>query len=102
MEFPVYAERCAECLFSKGKIVSDERRKDLLADIKKKGSWFVCHKASIRGEKVCCKGFLDSGANKDLELAGQLGLIKFIPLPDAPVEGARDQECRSRQKATKS
>lgn len=95
--FKVYAERCAQCLFSKDKIVSDERRKDLLAHIKDTGRWFECHKASLRDERICCKGFYDSGASKDVELARQLGLIEFVPLPDAPIEGAKDSDNGSRE-----
>lgn len=89
MKFPVYAKRCDQCLFSKDKIVSDARRKDLLEDMAKKGSWFVCHKASIAGESVCCKGFYDTKSNNDLVIAERLGMIEFVPLPNAPAIGAK-------------
>lgn len=89
MKFPVYANRCDQCLFSKDKIVSDTRRKDLLEDMAKKGSWFVCHKASIAGESVCCKGFYDTKSNNDLVIAERLGMIEFVPLPNAPAVGAK-------------
>jgi hypothetical protein len=85
--FKVYSQRCNECLFGKNKIVSNERRKDLLRDIAAKGTHFVCHKATIRGESVCCKGFYDSHSSGLIRVAQRLGVIELVPLPDAPSQG---------------
>lgn len=84
--FRVYQDRCNECLYSKDKIVSDARRRDLIEQTK--DGWFVCHKASILGESVCCKGNYDSWPSKTRQLAEELDLIEFVPLPDAPAKGA--------------
>lgn len=85
--FKVYEERCPECLFGKDKIVSDSRRKDILETCRKKDSFFVCHKASLRGENVCCRGFYDAQGSSLIQLAKRLNVASFIPLPDAPISG---------------
>lgn len=54
--FYVRASRCDECLFSKNRIVSRERMKEVLADCKKKDTHFVCHKVKIG----MCRGFYDT------------------------------------------
>lgn len=55
--FKITKERCAECLFSKDKIVSDKRRSQVLKQCQREDAHFICHKATIRGEEVCCAGF---------------------------------------------
>lgn len=55
--FKVTKERCSECLFSKEKIVSDRRRSQVLKECVRKDTHFICHKATLRGEEVCCAGF---------------------------------------------
>lgn len=38
------------------KIVSNERRKDILQMLNRKDDWFVCHKATLAGTQVMCRG----------------------------------------------
>ncbi len=40
---------CDECLFTNNKIVSDKRKPQLLGEIFRKDSYFICHKSSING-----------------------------------------------------
>lgn len=80
--FRVCAERCDQCLFSKDKIVSDERRKQLLEDCQKKDKHFTCHKFN----DVCCRGFFDAQLTSAVQLAyrfDKMGMkvIEFISPP---------------------
>lgn len=53
-------KRCGECLFSDNKLVSDERREDIVRTCVSKGTYFVCHKHSMVGADVACRGFLEA------------------------------------------
>lgn len=81
--FEVMAGRCDQCLFGKDKIVSDERRRDLLRKIAREDVHFVCHKATIaRGGRanVCCRGDYDRdpGRTNLMRIAGRLGAVRFV------------------------
>ena len=76
--FKVKKEKCNECLYSANKIVSNKRKRELLADINKNDSHFVCHKASIQGEEVCCKGFYTSATSNLMRIAQRLGMVEFV------------------------
>ena len=78
MAFLVQQKRCDECLFSEGKIVSDERREEVLRECQRLNTHFICHKASINGQDVCCRGFFDEGRDARSRLASKLGLVEFI------------------------
>ena len=72
--FKVKVERCKECLFSKDKIVSDSRRKEILSDCERNDSHFICHK----DKDVCCRGFFDSSSTNLIRAVGRLGMIEFV------------------------
>jgi len=76
--FKVKKERCNECLYSYNKIVSNARRKELLKDINKNDSHFVCHKATIEGAEICCKGFYDSATSNLIRISQRLGMVEFV------------------------
>jgi hypothetical protein len=38
------------------KIISNERRKEILQMLNRKDDWFVCHKATLAGTQVMCRG----------------------------------------------
>jgi len=78
---PVMAKRCRECLFSSAKIVGDDRREEVLQQCKESGRAFQCHKASIAGEYVVCRGFYDADASLVVVLAKLFGAVKFVELP---------------------
>lgn len=58
--FQVMSRRCDECLYGSNKIVSKERMKEILAEIERNDCHFICHKATIVGRDVCCRGDWDS------------------------------------------
>lgn len=55
----VMNQQCNECLFSKNKVVSDERRHEIIKECLKSGKYFICHKATIKGQDVCCRAYWD-------------------------------------------
>jgi len=76
--FQVKKERCDECLYSKDKIVSNARRNQLLRDIKSNDSHFVCHKATIAGDDVCCHGFYESATSNLIRISQRLNMVEFV------------------------
>lgn len=79
--FKVYEKRCDQCLFSKDRIVSAARRVEILRECVGKDTHFICHKASLNGENVCCRGFFDSQTSNLIRIMGRLNAIEFVPLP---------------------
>lgn len=81
--FQVMKQKCDQCLFSENKIVSNERRKDILAECKRKDAHFICHKASIAGGKdVCCRGFYDTQSTNMIRIAERLRMVEFVQESD--------------------
>lgn len=70
----VFDTPCDQCLFSKGKIVTDERKEEILQDCQRKDSFFICHKS----KGVCCSGFYERFSTGFLQVAGRLGKLSFI------------------------
>lgn len=52
----VCAAQCDQCLFSKNKIVSNERRVSILSTIDAADTHFECHKATIQNRHAVCRG----------------------------------------------
>ena len=85
MSFRVCAERCDECLFGRTPIVSDSRRRAILADIQRKDTHFICHKFALAGgQDVCCRGDYDRNPARTnlMRIAGRLGAVEFVELPE--------------------
>lgn len=77
-KFLVAEKRCDQCLYSSAKIVGDERRADVLESCRRTGSYFLCHKATIHGRAVVCRGFFDAEPNQACQVAERLGLVEFV------------------------
>lgn len=83
-ELLVLEKRCNECLFSKNKVVSDERREDILGSCTRNGSHFICHKAQKSKLEVVCRGFYDSAEymTRLIHVARVLGAVRFVQEQD--------------------
>jgi len=81
--FKVYKESCKNCLMSSNSIVSPERRKDIIKDCLIKQTHFICHKASIQGNDICCQSFFDRLGHrvKKIVMAKRLDCVQFIDQP---------------------
>jgi hypothetical protein len=82
--FEVAEKRCDECLFGPKKIVCNVRRKDVLETCTRDNTYFTCHKYTQVGYDACCHGFYQQNpqATPAMRMAAQLGLVRFIPLPE--------------------
>lgn len=81
--FKVMEERCDECLFGKNKIVSNARRSTILREIERKDSHFICHKATLAGESIACRGDWDQrGCGQLGRIAGWLNVVEFVAAPE--------------------
>lgn len=76
MPFKVCEKQCDQCLFSKAKIVSAARKREVLAECRRKDSHFICYKS----DDTCCRGFYDAnpGATNLMRVAGRLGAVEFV------------------------
>jgi len=84
MGFKVFDKCCKNCLLTEDSIVSPERRKSLLDDIAKKQSFFVCHKATMKGDSVCCRKFYDTlgHVSQTIRLAERLRVVEIVEQVD--------------------
>lgn len=90
MPFDLMATKCDQCLMSLRKIVSDARRKALLKETARKDCAFNCHKGTMVGRDIACRGHFEAtGGGQVARIAGRLGVIREIdpetlaPLPPA-------------------
>lgn len=85
----VRAESCDNCLFSKDRLVSGKRARQLIADTRSQdGSTFVCHRSQVSDEPAAiCRSWWDAFAMDDwtLRLAVSMDLVETVP----PAEGDR-------------
>lgn len=80
---------CDQCLFSSKKLVDEPRKRDILRECYVKGTYFICHEASIAGRAVICHNFAkskDGAGNQAIRVATWLGAIKYVDpaCPDKP------------------
>lgn len=83
--FEVCEKRCDQCLFGPNKIVSDRRKASLLKEITKDQGYFECHKATIAGKSICCRGFYEARGHHSqmIRIADRLNAIKFVEVQKA-------------------
>lgn len=81
----VCEKKCSECLFSENKIVSDLRRNEIVRKLKRKDTYFHCHKGSLRSETWVCRGSFEMMPQM-VRIAGRLGALQFIDPENPPKE----------------
>lgn len=83
----VYNESCENCLFSKNRIVSAERKGQLLRQCVGEQSHFICHEATMEGKDVVCRSFYDKmgGVSQLVRIAERLDMVEFVDLPSKSV-----------------
>ena len=79
MPFELMREKCDQCLMTPRKIVSDRRRAQLLADVREADTHFLCHKGTMAGRYIACRGHYDStGGGRVGRFAKWIGVIREI------------------------
>jgi len=76
--FKVKKECCNQCLFSKDKIVSAKRKHQILSDCRQNDTHFICHKATIDGDDICCNGFYKSQTTNMIRISQRMGWIELV------------------------
>lgn len=88
---------CEECLFSKGKLVNERRKRAILRECYTNGTYFICHKATLAGRAVICHNFAkstDGAGNQALRVAEFFGIIRYVD----PASGRPTVAPRSRRR----
>lgn len=76
----VCEKRCDQCLFSNNRIVPAKRKEQIIRQCRRDDTHFTCHKATLRGEDVQCRGYFDSQPPSQMtRIAERLGVLKFVP-----------------------
>jgi hypothetical protein len=70
----VCSQQCDQCLFSKNRIVSERRKKEIMAECRRSDSHFVCHKT----KDAVCAGFYQSHSTNLIRIMARLGGIKLV------------------------
>jgi hypothetical protein len=99
-KFYVMQEPCAECLFTSKRVVDKKRYQQIVEECRASGHHFICHKASLAGDKnVCCRQFYNVVGTDVfvIRLAHMLNLVEFVAeedLADLPdrVETSAEEE----------
>jgi hypothetical protein len=73
-ELLLAARPCAQCLTSRNRIVSGERAAEIIRDCRRTGTHFFCHKGSIKGLQVHCRGVHDRFGSTAHQFATRLGV----------------------------
>lgn len=81
--FKVLKERCDQCLYGPNKIVSNERRAEIIREITRKDAHFICHKATMVGKEACCRGDWDQRGGGQLgRIMDRLNAVEFVDEKD--------------------
>ena len=80
----VYKTCCKNCLLSKDRIVSAKRAKQIIQEVTRKQSYFVCHASSIEDKEIVCKTFFDKlgHVSQMVRIAERLNCVEFVDQPD--------------------
>jgi hypothetical protein len=80
----IQKNKCSQCLFSKNKIVSNNRMKSIINACIYNDTFFICHKTQVTGsnEQICCRGFWDKYKNNfNLgRISQRLGTVQEVSL----------------------
>jgi hypothetical protein len=86
--FFVIAKPCAECLFSNHRLVDEERADAIIRQCRRDNVHFICHRATLAGDKnVCCYAYYHQIGKDVLEirLAHILDNVIFVAEADFDV-----------------
>lgn len=77
--FRVMARQCDQCLMSPNRIVPAARAAEIIKGTIERDCHFICHKASIAGEDVACRGHFDKTSGGRLaRFCRAVGLIREV------------------------
>ena len=93
--FQVANKQCENCLLGPNALVSPEAVRQHLKTCREKDCHFICHKASMEGKDICCRGFYDTQTSNLIRVMQRIGGIEFVELPEGvPVMSYKEMEKR--------
>ena len=93
--FKVAKQQCENCLLSQNAIVSPSAVQKHLKKCAAEDTHFICHKATMNGQEICCRAFYDTRSTNLIRVMGRLGCIEFVDLPETqPLMSWREQQER--------
>lgn len=88
---------CDQCLTTRDRIVSGERAAALVAGCRREDVKFICHKASIAGRNIACRGVHDAiGPCRAYRFARAIG-VPVVEIDPETLEPAAPAEMNRRQ-----
>lgn len=88
-EFSVMARRCDQCLMDpERRIVDSKRAAEILAETKYEDVKFICHKATIAGKDIACRGHHDAMPCAAARFAKAVGIpiVEYDPETLEPIK----------------
>lgn len=73
-ELLLASQPCSECLTTRRRIVSGERAAQIVRDCRRDGTHFTCHKGSIAGLNLHCRGVHDRIGSLAHQFATAVGI----------------------------
>ena len=79
----VFNNPCNNCLFSKNRLVSPARFKEIIEECKREQNFFVCHVATLQQKEIACNAFYNKmgDVSQLIRLAKLLDTIEFVEQP---------------------
>lgn len=74
MTLLISAQRCSQCLTTPNRIVSGPRAAEIVRQCRSTGEHFVCHKGTMAGKIVHCRGVHEIVESKAYRFAVALGI----------------------------
>lgn len=91
--FHVMSRKCDQCLLSPERIVSATRAAQIIKECALKDCSFLCHKGTIAGREIACRGHFDTGVGQMSRIAERFRMIVEID-PDT-LEPANSNHLRA-------
>lgn len=84
----VMTKPCDQCLFTENRVVSAERRNEIIQNAVSEQGYFECHKATIAGTNHCCHNFYKRlGQHSQLvRIAQRFNMVEFSEPPKESAE----------------
>lgn len=74
----VKKEKCDQCLYTENRIVSKVRAAEIIQETIRNDCNFECHKGTIAGEDIICRGSFDKHPGQLVRIIGRMGGIEFV------------------------
>lgn len=68
------SKKCDQCLTTKDRIVNSRRAAGLIRECQENQTHFICHKGSITGKIVHCRGVHDLCPSQAFQFAQRMGI----------------------------